>query len=251
MIYHTVSALVSPSDTLLPVGTVDQTECCTWYPTLLRHQDTTVISLLPVGFFLRRFQHCTGHITTGSWKGRGNQYIQFVRVLYKLPTNSKQLPAFPLEAVTGIEPQPQRWEARVLPLCHRGPVLPVGIVHQKTECCAWYPILFLHESISLLLALPVGIVDQTECFTWCPILLLHQYHQAISLWPVLLVLIYPQYNTFWLVHTYSEFCHLLITSFPCLLENLVASSLAMLTASDCSSADLLVTAAGSSVAPVG
>ena len=72
---------------------------------------------------LRRFQHCTGHITTGSWKGRGNQYIQFVRVLYcKLPTNGKQLPAFPLEAVLGIEPRPQRWEARVLPLCHRGPL---------------------------------------------------------------------------------------------------------------------------------
>ena len=30
------------------------------------------------------------------------QYIQFVRVLYcKLPTNSKQLPAFPLETVRG------------------------------------------------------------------------------------------------------------------------------------------------------
>ena len=44
---------------------------------------------------LHRFQHCTGHITTGSWKGRGNQYIQFVRVLYcKLPTNGKQLPAY-------------------------------------------------------------------------------------------------------------------------------------------------------------
>ena len=71
---------------------------------------------------LCRFQHCTGQITTGSWKGRGNQYIQFVRVLYcKLPTNGKQLPAFPLQAMTGIEPQPQRWEARVLPLCHRGP----------------------------------------------------------------------------------------------------------------------------------
>ena len=69
---------------------------------------------------LRRFQHCTGHIMTGSWKGRGNH--QFVRVLYcKLPTNGKQLPAFPLEAVLGIEPRPQRWEARVLPLCHRGP----------------------------------------------------------------------------------------------------------------------------------
>ena len=70
---------------------------------------------------LRRFQHCTGHITTGSWKGRGNQYIEFARVVYcKLPTNGKQLPAFPLKAVTGIEPRPQRWEARVLPLCHRG-----------------------------------------------------------------------------------------------------------------------------------
>ena len=38
----------------------------------------------------------------GSWKGRGNQ---FVRDLYcKLLTNGKQLPAFPLEAMMGIEP---------------------------------------------------------------------------------------------------------------------------------------------------
>ena len=64
---------------------------------------------------LCRFQHCTGDITTGSWKGRGNQYIEFVRVLYcKLPTNGKQLPAFPHKALTGIEPWPQRWEARVV-----------------------------------------------------------------------------------------------------------------------------------------
>ena len=71
---------------------------------------------------LHRFQHCTGHITTGSWKGRGNQYIQFVRVLYcKLPTNGKQLPAFPLETVLGTEPRPQRWEVTVLPLCQCGP----------------------------------------------------------------------------------------------------------------------------------
>ena len=71
---------------------------------------------------LRHFQHCTGHITMGSWKGRGNQYIQFVRVLYcKLPTNGKQLPTFPLEARTRTKPQPQRWKARVLPLCHRDP----------------------------------------------------------------------------------------------------------------------------------
>ena len=58
---------------------------------------------------LHRFQHCTGHVTKGSWKGRGNYYIQFGRVLYcKLPTNSKQQPTFPLEAMPGTEPQPQR-----------------------------------------------------------------------------------------------------------------------------------------------
>ena len=38
----------------------------------------------------------------GSWKGRGNQYIQFVRVLY-CKLFGKQLPAFPLEAMPGIE----------------------------------------------------------------------------------------------------------------------------------------------------
>ena len=80
-----------------------------------------LLSIIYLFGVLRRFQHCTGHITMGSWKGRGNQYIEFVRVLYcKLPTNGKQLPAFPLEAVMGIESRPQRWEARVLPLCHHG-----------------------------------------------------------------------------------------------------------------------------------
>ena len=84
----------------------------------LKSQDSTERPSLGV---LRRFQHCTGHITTGSWKGRGNQYIEFARVLYcKLLTNGKQLPAFPHNALTGIEPRPQRWEARVLPLCHHG-----------------------------------------------------------------------------------------------------------------------------------
>ena len=49
---------------------------------------------------LHHFQHCTGHITTGSCKGRGNQYTQLIRVLYcKLLTNGKQLPTFPLEEI--------------------------------------------------------------------------------------------------------------------------------------------------------
>ena len=87
------------------------------------HRFSDALGLVYLFGVLRRFQHCTGHIMTGSWKTRGNQYIQFVRVLYcKLPTNSKELLAFPLEAVPGIEPRPQGWEERVFPLCHRGPL---------------------------------------------------------------------------------------------------------------------------------
>ena len=70
--------------------------------TLSIHQISEDMRRLFIFLFgvLHRFQHCTGHITTGSWKGRGNQYIHFVRVLYcQLPTNGNQLPAFPLEAV--------------------------------------------------------------------------------------------------------------------------------------------------------
>ena len=68
---------------------------------LIIHSPATSIYLFGV---LRRFQHCTGHITTGSWKGRGNQYIQLLVVLYcKLLTNGKQLPAFPLEVRPGTE----------------------------------------------------------------------------------------------------------------------------------------------------
>ena len=67
--------------------------------------------------------HCIGHIMKGSFMGRGNQYIQLVQVLYcKLPTNGKQLPAFSLEVGLRIELRPQRWEARVLPLCPLGPI---------------------------------------------------------------------------------------------------------------------------------
>ena len=98
---------------------------------------------------LRRFQHCTGHITTDSWKGRGNQYIQFIRVLYcKLLTNSKQLPAFPLEAVPGTEPRPQRWEVRVLPLCHRGP-----FCTEKKCCIALLAIRFIAKYIQSIVDL--------------------------------------------------------------------------------------------------
>ena len=66
---------------------------------------------------------CIGHITMGSFMGRGNQHIQLVKVLYcKLLTNGKLLPAFPLEVGPGIELRSQRWEARVLTLCYCGPI---------------------------------------------------------------------------------------------------------------------------------
>ena len=91
--------------------------CCKDKPAFEIHRFDNICFVFFLFGVLCRFQHCTGHITMGSWKGRGNQYIQFIRVLYcKLPTNGKQLPAFPLENVPGTEPRPQRWEVTVLPL---------------------------------------------------------------------------------------------------------------------------------------
>ena len=90
---------------------------------------------------------CTGHITTGSFMGRGNQYMQLVKVLYsKLPTNSKQLPAFPLEVRLGTEPQSQRWEARVLPLCHRGPLLSILLHLTEQQNSNLVPFTFNHSN---------------------------------------------------------------------------------------------------------
>ena len=70
-----------------------------------------------------------------SCMGRANQYIQLVRVLYcKLPTNGKQLSAFPLEVRPGIELRFQRWEARVLPFCHCAPPPPQAIFLNVSYC---------------------------------------------------------------------------------------------------------------------
>ena len=118
------------------------------------------VALLFIYLFgvLRRLQHYTGHITTGSWKGRGNQYIQLAKVVYcKLTTNGKQLPAFPLKAVTGIEPQPQRWEARVLPLCHRGPYC------GPSNSALYLPTLVAKECDSLVL---LGCIGQEISPKW-------------------------------------------------------------------------------------
>ena len=52
--------------------------------------------------------------------GKVNQYIQLVKIVYcTLRTISRQLPTFP-HKVRGLNHQPQRWEASVLPLCHHG-----------------------------------------------------------------------------------------------------------------------------------
>ena len=45
--------------------------------------------------------------------------MQLVKVLYcKLPTNGKQVPALTFAVGLGTESLSQRWEVRVLPLCH-------------------------------------------------------------------------------------------------------------------------------------
>ena len=70
----------------------------------------------------------------GSFMGRGSQYIHLAKVLYcKLPTNGKQLPAFPLEGRLGFELQSRRWEASVttLPLW---PLLCLSIHFLSLEC---------------------------------------------------------------------------------------------------------------------
>ena len=54
--------------------------------------------LLFIGVVTLLSTHCTGHIMTSSFMGSGNQYMQLAKVLFcKLQTNSRQLPAFPLE----------------------------------------------------------------------------------------------------------------------------------------------------------
>ena len=56
----------------------------------------------------------------GSFVGRGNQYIQLVKVMYsKLLMIGKQLSTFP-HKVWGLNHRPQRWEVSVLPLRHSG-----------------------------------------------------------------------------------------------------------------------------------
>ena len=57
---------------------------------------------------LRRFQHFTCHIMTGGFVGRGNQYMQLVKVLYcKLPAVDKKATSFPR---SGLEFEPPTLE---------------------------------------------------------------------------------------------------------------------------------------------
>ena len=83
----------------------------------LTHGSTILLSIPDVSFNAHDPEHGIG---IERHSGVPNS-IYGGRVDCKLLTNSKQLPAFPLEAVREIEPRHQRWEARVLPLCHCGP----------------------------------------------------------------------------------------------------------------------------------
>ena len=95
------------------------------------------LSFVVIGLFgvLHCFQHCTGHIMTGIWVGRGNQYLHSVKVLYcKLPTIGQQLPTFPHE-IQGLNRRPQS----VLPLHHHYHCTTI-IDSNLTHDIMWYSI---------------------------------------------------------------------------------------------------------------
>ena len=72
----------------------------------------------------------------GSWKGRGNQHIEFVRVLYcKLPTNGKQLPAFPLEPVRESNPGLRGGRRECYHSATVAPICDVGRLHLVRNSC--------------------------------------------------------------------------------------------------------------------
>ena len=81
---------------------------------------------------LRHFQHYIGYFTTGSFVGRGNQCIQLVKILYcKLPTIMVDNYQLSHIKVQGLNCQPQRWEASLLPLRDCGP-------HQVCHSCSYW-----------------------------------------------------------------------------------------------------------------
>ena len=84
-----------------------------------------------------------------SFVGRGNQYIQLVKVLYcKLSTISEQLPTFP-HKVCGLNHQPQSSEVSVLLLLHRG----------------LYCIVSMHESYHNLVLKSMNAINTSTYFT--------------------------------------------------------------------------------------
>ena len=88
------------------------------YTCIIFKTNNTKINIFHLFGVLHSFQHCTCQIPSDSFIGRGNKYIQLVKVLYcKLSTIDKQLPTFP-HKVSGLNGQPQRWEVSVLPLHH-------------------------------------------------------------------------------------------------------------------------------------
>ena len=97
--------------------------------------DKYICKFFHLGFYVA-CKHYTFHITTGSFVGRGNQYIQFVKVLYcKLLTIGNELLTFP-HNVRGLNLRPQRWEASVLPATSIISVItiyPVIIHNQKYQ----------------------------------------------------------------------------------------------------------------------
>ena len=83
-----------------------------------------------LGFYItfNTVQVISRWIVLGTEETRTYSWSRFCTVNCR--QNGKQLEAFPLEVQPGIELRSQSWEARVLPLCHRG--LPTHIIHEAS-----------------------------------------------------------------------------------------------------------------------
>ena len=112
----------------------------TWKALLAHYDFKKCLKNLPrplmclFGFLTSVATHCRGHITTGSFMGRGNQYIQLFKALYcELPTKGKQLPAFSLLR-SDQDLNSDLRGGRELPHYHRVPIQDLSCAKLKCTC---------------------------------------------------------------------------------------------------------------------
>ena len=115
---------------------------------------------------------CIGHIMTGSFMGRGNQYTQLVSrfCIVNCRTSASNYQLFPLEVGLGIELQSQWWEARLLPLCHRGKpwtqIFLVIILQLFSYSFIYLGLYVALNTVQVISQRVVGRAEETSTYSW-------------------------------------------------------------------------------------